>query len=126
MFFFPREVGARWPGLSLSVSHSTPKIHRKSQASLWFVRFPPLVLATRSPISQELDFGGGGPWPGAGALARGLVVPGRPRRQPRCLKGGCIPGSWRQKNRINGHASSNSDLKSGVATAEHGSSWRQQ
>eukprot|EP00661_Eupelagonemidae_sp_cell13_P009237 gene9237-biopygen15233 len=35
-------------------------------------------------VGQSPGQGAGGAWPG-------------PRRQPRCLKGGCIPGSWRPK-----------------------------
>eukprot|EP00661_Eupelagonemidae_sp_cell13_P005894 gene5894-biopygen19300 len=66
-------------------------------------------------IAQELDFGGslargwcsgqgaGGAWPG-------------PRRQSaaRGHHNDCISGYWRPKIRKNDHASSNSDLKSGV------------
>eukprot|EP00661_Eupelagonemidae_sp_cell13_P022491 gene22491-biopygen16255 len=67
-------------------------------------------------IAQELDFLGG-PWPGAGALARGLVVPGRD------------PGVSRQQEG-RGRARVQPGLRRGRAwdraTAEHGSSWRQQ
>eukprot|EP00661_Eupelagonemidae_sp_cell13_P016140 gene16140-biopygen6739 len=59
----------------------------------------------------------GGPWPGAGALARGLVVPGRD------------PGVSRQQEG-RGRARVQPGLRRGRAwdraTAEHGSSWRQQ
>eukprot|EP00661_Eupelagonemidae_sp_cell13_P013104 gene13104-biopygen4999 len=68
-------------------------------------------LVARSP--RNSIFGGSlarGWCPGQGA---GGAWPG-PRRQPRYLKGGCIPGSWRPKIEKNDHASSNSDLKSGV------------
>eukprot|EP00661_Eupelagonemidae_sp_cell13_P018444 gene18444-biopygen17405 len=90
----------------------------RSVSASWRTRFPlrngvPESSELSGQISQKLDFGGSlarGWCPGQGA---GGAWPG-PRLQPRCLKGGCIPGSWRPKNRENDHASSNSDLKAGV------------
>eukprot|EP00661_Eupelagonemidae_sp_cell13_P010507 gene10507-biopygen13851 len=52
-----------------------------------------------------------GPWPGAGALVRGLVVPGR---QQEVTMTAAFLDSGGQKIEPNAHASSNSDLKAGV------------
>eukprot|EP00661_Eupelagonemidae_sp_cell13_P004304 gene4304-biopygen11447 len=102
-FFYPREGGPAGPVCPLSVSLSQdpqnpPKIHRevcgfggsrrsfwslggRSVSASWRTRFPlrngvSEFSELSGQISQELDWGGR-PWPGAGALARGLLVPGR-------------------------------------------------
>eukprot|EP00661_Eupelagonemidae_sp_cell13_P009841 gene9841-biopygen10775 len=63
MLLFPREGGPAGPVCPLRVFLSG-------------MAFPSSGSELSGQISQELDFGGC-PWPGAGALARGLVVPGR-------------------------------------------------
>eukprot|EP00661_Eupelagonemidae_sp_cell13_P025310 gene25310-biopygen20966 len=148
---WPRPARLEGPVCPLSVCGSVtgpPKSTENPQGSLRFWRFPPLVLASRSPmlprsvsagwrtrcplrngvsefselsgqISQELDFGG--------SLARGLVPwPGGWR----CLAGAqasaAVPqnaaaflGPDGQQIENNDHASSNSDLKSGVIPILH-------
>eukprot|EP00661_Eupelagonemidae_sp_cell13_P010143 gene10143-biopygen6262 len=118
MLFFPREVGARWPVLSSvsqSVSESVtapPKPTEITEISGFCefrCSFWPVARPARSgqPGTRFL----GGPWPGAGGAWPG------PRREPaaRGHHDDCIPGSWRpKKTRRNDHASSNSDLESGV------------
>eukprot|EP00661_Eupelagonemidae_sp_cell13_P008517 gene8517-biopygen15170 len=95
---WPRPARLEGPVCPLSVCGSVtgpPKSTENPQGSLRFWRFPPLVLASRSPWP---DLPGtrfwGVPGQGAGALARGLAVPGRgPGVSRGASKCGSIPGS---------------------------------
>eukprot|EP00661_Eupelagonemidae_sp_cell13_P025311 gene25311-biopygen9020 len=97
---WPRPARLEGPVCPLSVCGSVtgpPKSTENPQGSLWFWRFPPLVLASRSPWP---DLPGtrfwGVPGQGAGVLARGVVVPGRGpgvSRGPRQSQGSARAGA---------------------------------